>query len=577
MVAIDDLEVPVNLLYPVLKEIKFWLTKIKSRKVVPDYTELMSQWKNVLKNGSSHITREDSKHVLFVTGYGLGSHYYLIEPILINSLRQRGAKISSLVCAKSLPACELNKNGNNKPKAPLIAREGIFNSTITSKCNSCTENVTHVLNELGVATHKMSVYITNDDYKRAESIVKDIDLKKFRSFEFEGISVGEEAFASILRATFKGQIGDAPADEALKKRYLLAGILTTIAYINAFSTLKPDKIVCIHGIYQIHGLAVKVANKLNIPIDVIGGGGIRKNTIIACHGETYHHQLINEDNSIWNKRTLSEDEVKQTLKYAEAKRTSGAGVDYLSYHPSPIEDESKLISSLNIDKRTKIVAVYTNVIWDAQVVYSSNVFDDIFDWLWTTIDAAALNKNITLVVRIHPAETRGGIPTKQPMLNEIYKRYPVLPANIRVIPPSSDLSSYTLASLAALNIIYGTKMGLEIALLKSPLIVAGETFSRNKGYGYDVKSKDKYVKILQNIESFVQHYDEDQCFDTAVKYAHYLYFRRMLDLPLLSTKEKSGYQTSLSFISLDFLRPKNMKTLDVICDGILDDKKFYIQ
>jgi hypothetical protein len=196
--------------------------------------------------------------------------------------------------------------------------------------------------------------------------------------------------------------------------------------------------------------------------------------------------------------------------------------------------------------------------------------------LWTTIDTIAKNKEVTLVIRIHPAEVKGGVPSKQPMLNEIQKKYPKLPINVKIIPPSSDLSSYTVASVAKANIIYGTKMGLEIALMKSPLIIAGETFSRNKGYGYDVTSRIKYIDILNDIEDFVQNVDVNHCYNEALKYADYFYFRRMLDLPLEEYDLHGRKSTKLKFSKISDLKTGNFPALDVICDGILKNKNFYL-
>ena len=129
---------------------------------------------------------------------------------------------------------------------------------------------------------------------------------------------------------------------------MVSGILTVKGYIRAFRSLSHDRIVCIHGVYQTRKLAVKVAKKLKIPVIVMGGGGIRKNTVVMCHKETYHHQLVNEDNSKWINYNLTKDEIDKTLKYAISKRNSGNGADYLSYHPNPIEDTDYLYSNYNI-------------------------------------------------------------------------------------------------------------------------------------------------------------------------------------------------------------------------------------
>jgi len=317
---------------------------------------------------------------------------------------------------------------------------------------------------------------------------------------------------------------------------------------------------------------VKVANKLNIPVVVIGGGGIRKDTVVVCHNETYHHQLVNESNEVWEQFDVTASEREKTLDYALKKRNSGNGADYLSYHPNPIEDVDVLYEYCKIDRSRKIVSLYTNVIWDAQILYQGNAFRDIFDWLVLTIEEFGKNVNVWVVIRIHPAESKGGLPTNQPMLPEINNYFKTLPPNVRIIPPESDISSYTLARESIANIIYGTKMGLEIALMKKPLIVCGETFSRNKGYGIDINDKETYIRLLKDIHNYNFEADAEKRFERAMKYAHFFYFRKMMDMPFNS----SSKERKLSFDALEELSENNNETLDVICRGIMQLSDFYI-
>jgi hypothetical protein len=535
---------------------------------------LVQQWKSVLREADFGRSAPSMK-IMFVTGYGLGAHYQAIEPMIISALRIRGVSVASLFCDKALPACEFNINGNNSIKVPLPFRSGITHSSICSMCDKCSDNIKNFYPVLGVDLHSLSSYISNEDFKCAIEFANKYNLINFRGAVFEGIAIGEEAYSSILRATFKGEVEDAPETHSLIERYLVSGVLTAIGYKKAMESIKPDKLVCIHGIYQTHGLAVKVANQLKIPVIVIGGGGIRKDTVVVCHGVTYHHQLIEESNDIWENKELSKEEKEKVLKYTLLKRSNGGGVDYLSYHPNPIENSEYIFSNFNVNKSRKIISIFTNVIWDAQVVYKSNVFDSMFDWLWTTIEQLATNEGVWVFIRIHPAEIKGGVPTLQPISDEIKKRYPKLPNNVRVVLPENDLSSYVLAQNSHVNIIYGTKMGLEIALLKRPLIICGETFSRNKGYGLDISSRVQYDNVLSNINN--HNFDVEKAFERAIKYANYFYFRRMIDLPITTISSKEGgVRRLLNISNVDELGPGKIKGIDVICDGILNGSSFIL-
>ena len=80
------------------------------------------------------------------------------------------------------------------------------------------------------------------------------------------------------------------------------------------------------------------------------------------------------------------------------------------------------------------------MIWDAQLHYPANAFKDMLDWVLETIRYFAGRPDLQLLVRIHPAEVRGNIPSRQPLLAEILGAFPELPPNVFVIPPESNRS-----------------------------------------------------------------------------------------------------------------------------------------
>ena len=569
-----------DFLKPLSREVKFRLAGKRSEKnLKAEAEDLRKQWHAIIKNSKDFIDKivpqAKNKHILFVTGYGLGVHYLTIEPLLMMSLFARGCRISSLFCNLALPACEFNATGNNNPPADNHWKSGILNNTLLYQCSKCAGNILSTYSILPIRLYGYDQYLNEQDYAIAEEAVKGVLFESFRQWEYEGIKVGEEAFASVLRATFMGTISDTPWNRKLVHRYLLSGVLMARAAMKAYESLKPDRIVLIHGVYLTHGIATKVANRMGIPVVVVGGGGIRKDTVIVCHHETYHRQLVNESNSVWEKFSLSEAEKKKTINYAVKKRNSGGSVDYISYHPNPIENVEAIYKSLNIDKSRPIISVYTNVIWDAQIFYDSNAFKDIFDWIFTTIAELGENRKIWGIIRVHPAEKKGATPTSQPMLGEINKSFAKLPSNIRLISPESNISSYCLAKESKAAIIYGTKMGLEIALMKVPLIICGETFSRGKGFGLDILSKKQYVDVLKDIHNYPSIKSDE--YERAIKYAHYYYFRKMIDLPITTLSAgTAGGGRKINIKKLSDLLPGKNLGIDTICEGILNMEPFYI-
>ncbi|MCZ7589026.1 MAG: hypothetical protein M5U27_09280 [Gaiella sp.] len=215
----------------------------------------------------------------------------------------------------------------------------------------------------------------------------------------------------------------------------------------------------------------------------------------------------------------------------------------------------------------------TNVFWDAQLHYRANAFADMLDWVVQTIAYFAGRPELQLLVRIHPAEVRGTIPSRQPMLAELEKAFPALPPNVFVIPPESNSSTYAAMDVCDAVLIYGTKTGVELASRGTPVVVAGEAWVRGKGVTLDASSPEEYFRILDRLP-LGRRLDEDTV-RRARMYAYHFFFRRMIPLPFMRHVE--GNQPAPFSVEIDGLGdllPGRHEGLDVICDGILEGTPF---
>jgi len=209
--------------------------------------------------------------------------------------------------------------------------------------------------------------------------------------------------------------------------------------------------------------------------------------------------------------------------------------------------------------------------WDAQLHYRSNAFPSMLAWVQETIRYFERRPELQLVIRVHPAELRGGIPSRQLMALEIRKAFPRLPPNVFVVGPESQVSTYGLVEQCNAAIIYNTKTGMEISSLGIPVIVAGEAWIRGKGFSLDASSPDDYFRILDRLP-LSGPLSADQL-RRARKYAYHFFFRRMIPVPFVEQSEKGG-PFKLSCGSLKDLLPGRLKGLDVICNGILKGAPF---
>jgi hypothetical protein len=85
------------------------------------------------------------------------------------------------------------------------------------------------------------------------------------------------------------------------------------------------------------------------------------------------------------------------------------------------------------------------------------------DWLVETIRYFSQRSDLQLVIRVHPAEVQNPMKSRQTVVEELARLVPQLPSNVFVIPPTASANSYSLARASNAAIIYGTKMGVELA------------------------------------------------------------------------------------------------------------------
>lgn len=500
--------------------------------------------------------------VLLATSLGGYDNGVLLESSLAVSLTLRGAEVHILLCDKALPACQMAKLSKVEPHR--FATHGP-----SDICDSCINSGMAIYEPLGLPIHTYSQSIGLSEIEFARSEAQSIPIDEIGSYLFEGLAVGEHAQAGALRYFARGDLKGETKAEVILRRYLEASLRTVFAARNLVRQQRFDVVCFHHGIYVPQGLIGEVCRQEGVRV-VNSNPAYRKQTFIFSHEDTYHHTMISEPTSVWEDIPWTQEREKQTMDYLKS-RWYGTQ-DWIWFHESPQHDIGKIEAEMGVDFSKPCVGMLTSVMWDAQLHYRSNAFPNMLDWVIKTIAYFANRPDLQLIIRVHPAEVRGMIPSRQRLTEEIKSAFPSLPANIFVIPPESQISTYAVMEKCGSVIIYNTKMGVELASMGIPVIVAGEAWIRNKGFSIDASSDKDYYQILDQLPHIAS-MDEDRL-TRARKYAFHFFFRRMLPYPFITSQEKFRFDLNLRDI-LE-LEEGHSNGLDVICDGILKGLPFVL-
>lgn len=529
----------------------------------PDWRGLIGanrqQWDEAVAKAKS------GPNILIATSVGSHLAGTTLESLLGIALTLRGARVHFLLCDSVLPAC-LACDVTWYPNRQVFAKWGPSKDL----CKHCFGPASNMFRSLGLQVHKYSDYLTPDDFGEAEKLGSELTVQDMKSFKLDGLAVGEHALAGALRFFATAALDDEPTGESVLRRYFKAALLTAHTANRMLKESGFEAAVFHHGIYVPQGIIGEVARRENVRV-VNWNPAYRKKCFIFSHGDTYHHTLMSEPTEQWENMDWSKEKEDEVMSYLRS-RWEGTH-DWIWFHERP-DFGADIGREIGLDPSRPCIGMLTNVMWDAQLHYPANAFPSMLDWAIETIRYFAGRPDLQLLIRVHPAEIRGTLPSRQPIAAEIEKAFPKLPDNVFIIPPESSISTYVAMEMCDSVIIYGTKTGVELTSMGIPVIVAGEAWIRNKGLTLDATSKDEYFQMLDRLP-LGSRLDEDVV-AKARKYAYHFFFRRMIPVNAIGpAKGKFTFRVRTEALAgLEDLAPGCCRGLDAICDGILHGSDF---
>lgn len=530
----------------------------------------LPDWKTILQTNDSlwrgAVERAaKGPGVLMATYVGGHPQMTVIESALAVALTLRGARVDTLLCDEALPGCLRAKIAGISPdeleryELPQVM------------CTGCVQRGEAVFAPLGLPLCRVRGYLTPEEAEEARSLAAQVPFDEVPHFELNGWPVGEHAIAGALRYFGRGDFDTEPKGEVVARRYLEASILSARSLDRLLKTHRYEVAVINHGIYVPQGITSAVCRSAGVRL-VTWNLAYRKQCAIFSHDDTYHHTLLAEPTSEWETMGWSPAHEKAIMSYLESRQRGTR--DWIWFNRNPDEDLGAFATLTGLDWSKPVVGMLTNVIWDAQLHYPANAFPGMLDWALRTIAYFARRPDLQLLIRVHPGElapTGGSTKSRQPVVEEIARAFPVLPPNVFVIPPESPISTYATMMGCDAVLIYGTKTGVELTSLGVPVIVAGEAWIRNKGLTLDASSAEEYFRHLDRLP--LRRRMNPDAMRRARMYAYHFFFRRMIPLPFLRPGE--GWPPFvISVGKLDELLPGVHPGLDVVCGGILRRSPF---
>ncbi len=291
---------------------------------------------------------------------------------------------------------------------------------------------------------------------------------------------------------------------------------------------KPDVVIVPNGTILEFGIAYRVARFLKIPTstyefsDQKDAFWVGQNVEIMRQDTTLMWQAKHDE-------PLTDTQYKRIKDMFEARRTARTTENFTrQWQNQPAQGSQSVREELKLDSRP-IVLLATNVLGDSLTLGRQVFSKTMADWVSRTILYFIGRPDVQLIIRIHPGEI---LTRKYSMMDVVRQTLPELPEYIHVIQPGENVNTYDLVEMADVGLVYTTTVGLEMALNGIPVVVAGQTHYRGRGFTYDPASWVDYFKILgrilENPKSFRL---EKSKIDLAWKYAYHFFYTFPVPFP----------------------------------------------
>ena len=338
---------------------------------------------------------------------------------------------------------------------------------------------------------------------------------------------------------------------------------------------KPEYIVVPNGTIQEMGVLYRIAKWMNIPVATYEFGEQRRHFWVAQNREV----MRQETDDLWAARKeipMTDEEFEKIRNMVSARQRSDLWGNFTRRWQGTEKVGSKQIhEALNLDDRP-LVFLATNVLGDSLTLGRQTFSKNMAEWIERTVQYFAERKDAQLVIRVHPGEvlTHG-----QSMVDVVNKLMPILPSHIHLVKPTDKINSYDLVDIATVGLVYTTTMGLEMPMSGVPVIVAGQTHYRGRGFTMDPDSWVSYYRMLGSVldDPKSAMLSEEQV-KLAWQYAYTFFFEYARPFPWHLVKMWEDYEKRpMSYVLSEQGQAEFAKSFEYLIGTPLDWKEIFAE
>jgi hypothetical protein len=469
------------------------------------------------------------------------------EMTILQALKLRGADVEYVLCDGLYSDCDMFWEAT----APRPA----------NACGICQADVTKLVAEMGMDFRWLGRHLTTAEQRLARAWAQQLPVEELLSATY-----GDWPVAAWMRLSVQSHFRSndldpthAPVQRALRS-YLASGLTACFALDRLLAESAPDVLLLFNGRQSSTRVALELARARGIRTVVHERGAAREQLTLVENAGCVSLAPLRACWSAWRDVPLGADEA-QAIARTMDERGRGQGLSWRAFTSAP-QPLAEVRARLGLRAERPVWALFTSS--DDEVSGDPDwrgAFTSQGAWIGETIAYARRHPEIDLVIRVHPnTGSRRSTGTNRTQLDELARLREELPANVRMVEPEDELSSYSLMELCTAGLVWVSTVGLELACRGKEVVVSAGNPVHGTDFVRTVRDPARYEQQLDGLLDLAPGAVSAEIRRHALRFAH-LYFTRMR-IPFPLVRMPDPHTGVLAYSSLEELLPGRDAGLD---------------
>jgi hypothetical protein len=336
----------------------------------------------------------------------------------------------------------------------------------------------------------------------------EVTVQRLKALEYRSVRVGIQTLSTLSRSFEKGRIRlSDPAVRRALERILPQAMQSVHAGEALLDSVDPEIMVFLEKGYAGFGELYDVALNRNVNVIQYVASGIHWRDALLFKRYTQATRRVHPASLAqptwervralpWTRREERELEQEFAIRYGPAEKHPDAGLQA----GKAIRTADEVRSELGLRADRKVAVLFSHVLWDANLFYGDDLFEDQETWLVETVRAAVANPELDWLIKLHPAnayKTASGRALNDE--NAIREAVGELPSHVKLLGPDTPINTYSLFQLADYGITIRGTVGFELPCFGVPVLTAGTGRYSNLGFTVDSHTAEEYLNRLGHL------------------------------------------------------------------------------